>query len=65
MSKFTLTDSQLEQLLAKFDLNEIKTAMNIISSIEEAEPEASPWQQLKKEMQGCGQLPEDDKKGNY
>lgn len=66
MSSLTLTDKQLDSLLAKFDIEQIQSAIRVINSIEENIPEAdvSPWAALKAEEQAKGNLPKDDKKGH-
>ncbi|MDD4190537.1 MAG: hypothetical protein PHI28_04350 [Mangrovibacterium sp.] len=63
MSTFTLTDSQLDQLLQKFDLSEIKTALRIINSIDDSvQPDPTVFYQLRRDKEMSGILPKAGKK---
>ncbi|MEL7586809.1 MAG: hypothetical protein AAGU19_08845 [Prolixibacteraceae bacterium] len=63
MNRVALTDNQLDQLLEKFDLTEIKSAIKVINSIEEAvQPDPSVFDQLRKEKEMSGILPKAGKK---
>lgn len=63
MSKFTLTENQLDQLLDKFDLTEIKSFIAVINSIDDSvQPDPTSFDQLKKEKEMAGILPKAGKK---
>lgn len=58
MTKIKLKESQIELLLGRFDLDQIKTGMEVLNALNEMEPEDDgSFSQIRKDLEFEGLIP--------